>query len=87
MTSIRRRRLFVGSSARFALLAGGRAVTCFRGIVFSLTSISFLAVRKRLERTGEEASGRNILLVRPETHVMTLRNVTSIGFYDSPTNR
>jgi hypothetical protein len=48
ITSIRRRRRLVGWSARFALLAGGRAATWFRGIVFSLTRVSSAVGRSLL---------------------------------------
>jgi hypothetical protein len=51
MTSIRRRRRFVGWTARFALLVGGRAATCFGEIVFSTTGIG-------LYRFGKDESGQ-----------------------------
>ena len=54
MTSIRRRRRLVGWSARFELLAGGRAATWFVGNRVFLDEHKLFTVRKQLERTGDK---------------------------------
>jgi hypothetical protein len=64
MPSIRRRRRFVGWSARFALLAGGRAATWFRGIVFSLNKPIIVAYATILRRYLHMLTMSQILMRR-----------------------